>query len=60
MGMLDRNVLDIAAKCPENTETWKNLIAHGNGAGLGDRDMRDLLIEYGCDGITATELVAGR
>jgi hypothetical protein len=51
-------ILETAAKRPENLDTWRNLAAEARAAGMGQRDSRDLLMEFGCDGITAGELVA--
>jgi hypothetical protein len=57
--MVSRAVIEIASKCPENLDTWKNLATGAGAAGMTQRDARDLLMEFGCPGVTASELTAG-
>jgi hypothetical protein len=58
--MISREVIAAAAERPETEDTWKNLVAEGEAAGMHQRDLRDLLVEFGCPGVTASELVSGR
>lgn len=57
--MVSREVLKMAAKCRQDLDLWRNLVIEGEAAGMGPRDLRDLLMEFGCPDITATELVSG-
>jgi hypothetical protein len=57
--MVSQDVLKMADRCTPNKDLWQNLVIEAKAAGMHQRDARDLLMEYGCPGTTATELTYG-
>ena len=56
--MVSQEVIEMASKSRQDLDLWKNLVIEGKAIGMWQRDLRDLLMEFGCPGTTATELIA--